>query len=102
MEYCEQHMTTMKDIESIKQTLIRVEKSFEDVETRMVAHINEGEQEGGFRDRVRDLEKETESQASVISALKKAEWKRVITSGVIGGIVARSPEVWNLVLNFLR
>lgn len=102
MEYCDQHIQNIRDAEITKQTCIRIEKSFEDVKARMVAHINEGEKEGGFRDRVRDLEKQAETQMAVISALKKAEWRRVIISGVIGGIVARSPEAWNLILNFLR
>jgi hypothetical protein len=55
-------------------------------ELTVASHVKEGEKEGGFRDRVRDLEKQG-------SSLKKAEWARVVVSGLIGGIVARSPEL---------
>jgi len=109
MEYCDQHMQTIKDAETTKQVVIRLEKSFEDIKARMVVHINEGEKEGGFRDRVRDLEKENEriikdneKMNTVISSLKKADWKRVITAGIIGGIVSRSPDVWGFLLTLLR
>ena len=43
-------------------------------------HVLEGDKSGGWRDRLIMVENE-------ISALKKAMWTRVITAGIIGGLI---------------
>lgn len=101
-DFCAQHMDMVRDMATVKQVVENMDKSFQEVKNRMVAHINDGEKEGGVRDRVKALEKETKSLSESVSSLKKAEWKRVIVAGVIGGAVSRSPEILNFALMFFK
>lgn len=79
-EICDHHVQLASDIAVIKNSLTKVE-------TKICKHIDEGECQGGFRDRLIILEQE-------VSALKKAEWFRLITAGLIGGLMGNiAPEV---------
>lgn len=86
----------------------RLESGFEYFIKRTADHIAEGDKVGGYRDRILLLETEDKAQSDrigaqteIISALKKAEWKRVIVGGVIGGIIARSPELIGIARHFI-
>jgi hypothetical protein len=81
MQQCEEHGKLITDIVEIK-TIVKY------ISERMVSHIEEGEKPKiGFRDRIIILEQE-------VSALKQAEWGRVIAAGVIGGLIGNlSPDL---------
>lgn len=65
----------------------KVLTQLENMSSKICGHINEGDKQGGFRDRIIILEQE-------VSALKKAEWGRVITAGLIGGLIGNlSPDL---------
>lgn len=113
MDYCEQHikiieqhMKTIEDVATIKQVVTDMKESFDEIKVRMVAHINEGEREGGIRDQVRIIKGELDVLSQAVDSLKKAEWRRVVVAGVIGGIVSRSPDIWalgnHLIVAFLK
>ena len=61
--------------------------------TRKVCkHIDDGEKQGGFRDRVLILEE-------TVSALKRSYWKTALTCGIIGGLLGKiSPDIFNLLV----
>lgn len=72
--------------------ITKLETGFEYFIKRTADHIAEGDKQGGFRDRVVILEQQ-------VSALKKAEWTRVITAGVIGGLIGNlSPDLIRSIL----
>jgi len=80
MEYCEQHQVIATDMAVIKNDL-------QYIKDRICSHITQGEEKGGFRDRLIILEQS-------VSELKKAEWTRVITAGAIGGLIGNiSPDL---------
>jgi len=66
----------------------KVLTQLENMSSKICGHIAEGEKPvTGYRDRIIILEQE-------VSALKKAEWTRVITAGLIGGLIGDiSPEL---------
>jgi len=65
----------------------KVLAQLENMSAKICGHINEGDKQGGFRDRIIILEQE-------VSALKQAEWGRVIAAGVIGGLIGNlSPDL---------
>jgi hypothetical protein len=76
--------------------ITKLETGFEYFIKRTADHISEGDRQGGYRDRVLILEKEMQAQREIIGSLKKAEWKRVIGGGIVGGIIVRSPELLSL------
>jgi len=78
--FCEEHTKQVFIIARVEQKLDDIKLSFEEIKSRMVDHINEGERPGGIRERVFAIEKD-------ISALKKAMWARVSVAGVIGGLI---------------
>lgn len=72
--------------------ITKLETGFEYFIKRTADHIAEGDKQGGFRDRVVILEQQ-------VSALKKAEWTRVITAGAIGGLIGNlSPDLIRSIL----
>jgi flavorubredoxin len=100
--FCAQHTEIVKDMATVKQMVVDMKVSFDEVKERMVSHIIEGEKEGGVRDRVKSLEKKLDDTNEIVSSLKRAEWKRVVVAGVIGGIVSRSPELLEFLLSFIK
>jgi len=86
-EVCEQHQTVATDLAIIKNDLTYIKD-------KVCSHIQEGEEKGGFRDRLIVTEMEVKTIKKEISELKKAEWQRVIVAGLIGGLVGNvSPEL---------
>ena len=95
-DFCAQHMDMVKDMATVKQVVMDMSKSFDDVKARMVSHVHEGERPGGVRDRLLLLEQE-------ISTIKKGYWKACIVAGVIGGLLAdATPEVIKLIISFFK
>ena len=92
-EYCQQHMDQVKDLATVKQTVLDMKNSFDDIKGRMVAHINEGERPGGVRDRLSKLEWE-------VSEFKKRFWWSSIMGGVIGALIGSGSS--DVVINFLN
>lgn len=61
------------------------------IRLKLVKHVEEGEREGGFRDRLLVLEKE-------ISVLKRELWAKIIVAGFIGGLVSNAtPEAMQII-----
>lgn len=81
-EVCEFHALNIADAAVIKNDLAYIRRSLDEKGKKIDDHIEEAEAEGGIRDRVRILE-------DAVSALKKAEWTRLIVASVIGGLFAR-------------
>jgi hypothetical protein len=79
-ETCEYHTLLVADIAVIKNSLANIEK-------KMCSHVEDGEKQGGFRDRLIIAEQE-------ISIIKKGYWKACLISGLIGGLVGNvSPDI---------
>lgn len=67
--------------------ITKLETGFEYFIKKTADHISEGDKQGGYRDRLVVLEQ-------AVSALKKAEWTRTLTAGLVGGLVGNiSPEL---------
>ena len=74
----------------------KVLTQLEYLSSKICSHIQQGEEKGGFRDRLIIMEQD-------ISALKKAEWTRVIVAGVIGGLIGNlSPDLVNALLKIFN
>lgn len=88
-ETCQYHTEFVKDIAILKENTNYIRN-------KICKHVDEGEKEGGFRDRLLILEQS-------VSELKKAMWSRVIVSGVIGGLLGGklAPEVINWLLKLV-
>lgn len=79
-ETCEYHTLLVADIAVIKTDI-------KYIKDKVCNHIREGEERGGFRDRLIILEQE-------VSVIKKGYWKTAIVSGLIGGLVGNlSPDI---------
>lgn len=84
--YCRDHIKVSSDMAVAISTL-------NDIKDKICSHIKEGEERGGYRDRLVKLEQKHELIQSDIASLKQAEWMRVIVAGVLGGLVSRGPEI---------
>ena len=88
MEQCEYHVQLVTDIAVIKNDLTYIK-------SKVCSHVEEGEKQGGFRDRLVIVEQD-------ISALKKAKWITAITAGLIGGLVSQlTPEVFTWLIRLI-
>ena len=70
----------------------RVLNQLEHFSNKFCKHIDEGEEKGGFRDRLIILEQ-------TICTLKKSYWKTALTCGIIGGLVGKlTPDIFNFLI----
>ena len=84
-EVCEYHTELVRDLAIIKNDIGYIKD-------KVCSHIEEGEKQGGFRDRLLILEQS-------VSSLKKAEWGRLITASLIGGLLGKlSPDMFDFLL----
>ena len=84
-ETCEYHVKLVSDISVIKNDIGYIRD-------KVCKHVEEGEKEGGFRDRLLVIEGE-------VSALKKAEWTRLIIAGLIGGLLGKlTPDLFSFLV----
>ena len=68
--------------------------------SKVCKHIEEGEKEGGFRDRLLKAEVDIKFANESLSTIKKSYWKACIVSGLIGGLIGKlTPDMMNLVYN---
>lgn len=87
-ETCEYHVQLVSDIAVIKTDISYIKD-------KVCTHIQEGEEKGGFRDRLIILEQS-------VSELKKAMWGRLIVSGIIGGLIGSgSVDALNLFFQWI-
>lgn len=91
-ETCEYHALLVSDLAVTKNNTEHIKKAVDGLASRIATHVDEGEREGGFRDRLKSMESE-------ISIMKKERWKLAITVGLIVGTMARSPDIWHLLIN---
>lgn len=92
-DFCAQHIEQVKDTAMIKQTVSDLKTSFDEVRDRMVAHITEGEKQGGVRDRVSKLEWKVES-------IEARFWIPSIVGGVIGALIGSGSS--SVILTFVN
>ena len=70
----------------IAEDIATIKNELKDLKNTTFRHVEEGDRDGGFRDRLIVLEQE-------ISALKKMAWIRLMIASLIGGFVANgAPE----------
>lgn len=79
-ETCEYHTQLVSDIAVIKTDVSYIKKYIESQDARIAKHIDEGEKQGGFRDRLITLEQQMDN-------FKKAMWIRVGVAGILGGLI---------------
>lgn len=88
MEVCNQHQVIATDMAVIKTDI-------KYIRDKVCTHITQGEERGGFRDRLIIVEQE-------ISALKKMAWIRLIVAGFIGGMLGNvAPETIQLLSQWI-
>lgn len=88
MEVCNQHQVIATDMAIIKTDI-------KYIKDKVCTHITQGEERGGFRDRLIIVEQE-------ISALKKMAWIRLIVAGFIGGMLGNvAPETIQLLSQWI-
>ena len=88
MDYCDSHIQLATDIATIKNDISYIK-------AKVCSHVEEGEKQGGFRDRLVIIEQD-------ISALKKAKWITAVTAGLIGGLVSQlTPEVFEWLIKLI-
>ena len=69
------------------------------ISERICQHINEGERQGGFRDRLLIAERQIAEQKEQISVIKSGYWKVAIVSGFIGGLLGKvTPDLFNFLI----
>ena len=70
----------------------KVLTQLEYISSKVCSHIKEGEERGGYRDRLIVIEQE-------VNSLKRAEWTRVVFAGVIGGLIGKlTPDLINFLI----
>lgn len=72
-ETCEAHVQIASDMAVIKNDMSYVRN-------KICKHVDEGEKEGGFRDRVMKLEID-------VSELKKRFWMSSLIGGIVGALI---------------
>ena len=73
----------------------RVLTQLEAFSEKFCKHIEEGEKDGGYRDRLLTAEHD-------INALKKCYWKTAIVCGLIGGLIGQAtPDLFILLIRAL-
>jgi hypothetical protein len=92
MEQCDYHTQLVADIAVIKNDIVYIKD-------KVCKHVEEGEEKGGFRDRLVVVELAVSSLTKEISALKTAKWMTAVIGGLIGGLVAQAlPETIEFVV----
>lgn len=80
MDTCEYHITLVSDIAVIKSSL-------DTIKDKICSHITQGEEKGGFRDRLIILEQE-------VKVIKQGYWKAALVAGILGGLIGNlSPDL---------
>jgi len=95
MEFCDYHTQLVADIAVIKNEIVFIKE-------RVCKHIEEGEEKGGFRDRLVVVELAVTTLREEISALKTAKWITAGVAGLVGGLVSQlTPEVTSWVVSLI-
>ena len=85
---CDYHTQLVSDIAVLKDNTTYIRNT-------VCKHIEEGERDGGYRDRLLILEQ-------AVYSLKKAMWIRVIVAGFIGGLLGTgSSDAIRLVIKWI-
>lgn len=88
MEQCDYHTKLVADIAVIKNDIEYIKNS-------VVKHIKEGEEPGGFRDRLLILE-------GKVDDMTKLFLLKLVSAAVLGGIVSDAiPETLHLIVKFI-
>jgi len=90
--YEDRWLQTSKDLSELTTTLKHISE-------RICQHIDEGERQGGFRDRLLIAERQISEQKEQISIIKRGYWKVALVSGFIGGLLGKiTPDLFNLLI----
>jgi hypothetical protein len=93
--YCESHVALATDIATIKSDI-------QYIRNEVCKHIKEGEEKGGYRDRLVVVELAVVSLTKEIAALKTAKWITAMVGGAIGGLIAIAlPETIVMIIKTL-
>ena len=94
-EQCSYHTQLVADIAVIKNDLTYIKDS-------VCRHVKEGEEKGGFRDRLVVVELAVVSLTKEIAALKTAKWVTAVIGGLVGGLVSQLlPETIQLIVKMV-
>lgn len=80
-ETCEHHMQFASDMAVMKNDLHYIR-------SKVCQHVDDGEKEGGFRDRLLLAEKEIMSLRSEIKAIARGRWIIGFVSGTVSTLIA--------------
>jgi hypothetical protein len=88
MEHCDSHEQLIVDLATIKTDIAYIKD-------RVCSHIAQGEEKGGFRDRLIIAEQ-------AIAALRTSTWKVGMTAGFMGALIGNvAPEAIKLIATWL-
>lgn len=88
MEHCESHEQLIVDIATIKSDISYIKD-------KVCSHISQGEEKGGFRDRLIIVEQ-------AVAALRTSTWKVGMTAGFVGALIGNvAPEAIKVVAGWL-
>lgn len=89
---CEEHLKMIEDRAEINSSIKIIQNDLSYIRNKVCKHVDEGEKEGGFRDRLLLLETDMKS-------LKKGLWLKTAVAGFIGGLAANAtPEAMQLIM----
>lgn len=95
-ETCQEHLSMVEERAKTNSDIAIIKNDIMYIRNKICKHVEEGEKEGGFRDRLLLLERS-------VSELKKALWGRVFVAGLVGGLVGGklTPEIINFLMKVL-
>lgn len=105
--YCSEHKSNTLLLQDISKSLALQQKDIEYLRrdqdvilARFLAHMNEAERQGGWHDRMKQVEADIIAQAKDLATFRKFQLLYSGIGGLIGGIVgSKSPE---LIIGFFK
>jgi len=100
MPVCEEHRESMQQISALVTSMAVLNASFSQVKDKISTHIDDGEKQGGFRDRLVIIE-HTQKEIIVpqMNELKKNIWSQCILAGLLGGLIGHiTPQIFELLV----
>jgi hypothetical protein len=94
---CSYHGLLVEKLATIETVVNFIKERLEEDRERVRGHIHEGEREGGFRDRLQEVE-------LLLNNIEKTKWLHLFVAAILGGLVARvAPDmIWQLIETLIR
>ena len=80
----------------------KILNQLENITNKFYKHIEEGEKEGGHRDRIAWAEKDIKQLKCQVSEIRKGYWKAGLIGGVIGAVGGQSPQILGFLIHLLK